>query len=135
MERQGKYTTEHNEQCVIFEWAMLNAERYPELNLLYAIPNGSYKSKSAARKFKAEGLRAGCPDMCLAVKSDTDSRWPDEQYNALYIELKRPGGRVSPAQKVWIDWLNEYGNYACVCYGADLAIAKICWYLGIEESE
>jgi hypothetical protein len=27
----------------------------------------------------------------------------------LYRELKREGGRVSPAQRVWIDWLERHG--------------------------
>jgi hypothetical protein len=34
----------------------------------------------------------------------------------LYRELKREGGRVSPVQRVWIDWLERHG--------ADVAVWK-----------
>lgn len=86
--------TEHEEQVLIFDWAEALSGLYPALQMLYAIPNGSYKSKQSARKFAAEGLKSGVPDICLPVPS------ADGQYHSLYIELKRQkGGKVSDQQK------------------------------------
>ena len=119
--------TEHEEQKSLFAWADQISEEYPALNLLYAIPNGSYKSIAAARKFAAEGLRPGVPDICLPVSNG--------EYHALYIEMKRiKGGRVLPEQKTWLDMLNRAGNLAVVCYGAASAKSVIMEYLDIRKS-
>ena len=94
MESKAIYrATEHDEQVAVFEWAELMAERYPALNLLYAVPNGARTSMSVAKRLKAEGLRRGVPDICLPVSSHYDEY--DQTYHALYIEMKRPGGKVS----------------------------------------
>lgn len=114
--------TESQEQQLLFEWAALSAGRWPELALLYHIPNGGSRSKSEAGRFKAEGVKAGVPDICLPVARGG--------YHGLYIELKRvKGGRVSTAQQGWIAALREQGYYACVCKGWDDAAHVIKAYL------
>ena len=52
------------------------------MNLLYAIGNGRYRTKAEAGKLKAEGLKAGMPDLCLPVAN----RYRGE--NALFLEMK-----------------------------------------------
>lgn len=114
--------TENQEQQLLFEWAALSAGRWPELALMYHIPNGGSRSKSEAGRFKAEGVKSGVPDICLPVARGG--------YHGLYIELKRiKGGRVSPAQKWWIAALRDQGYYACVCKGWDDAAGIIKKYL------
>ena len=54
--------SEHDEQVLIFKWARLSEGRWPELALLFAIPNGGHRHKAVAAKLKAEGVRAGVPD-------------------------------------------------------------------------
>ena len=120
--------TEHEEQVLIFQWAEALSGIYPALRMLFAIPNGSYKSKQSARKFAAEGLKSGVPDICLPVPS------VDGQYHSLYIELKRKkGGKVSDEQKWWIGNLQFYGNRAHVAKGGAEAIEIIKDYLDIQE--
>ena len=81
--------TEHEEQVQIFRWADLYSTEFPALKMLYAIPNGSYKSKQSARKFAAEGLKSGVPDICLPVPS------ADGKYHALYIiSIRAPIGAI-----------------------------------------
>jgi len=80
-----------------------------------------------AVRFKAEGVRAGFPDMILPT--------PRGKYHSLAIELKRQkgaGGRVSPEQQGWIDYLNSQGWLAVVCYGFDEAVEVIMNYLVME---
>ncbi|MBQ6344111.1 MAG: VRR-NUC domain-containing protein [Anaerolineaceae bacterium] len=125
--KKNQFPTEHEEQVSLFKWADQMSGEYPALKLLFAIPNGSYKSISAARRFSAEGLRPGVPDICLPVAS--------RQCHALYIEMKRiKGGRISPEQKAWINMLTRAGNLAVVCYGAASAKSVIMEYLGIRKS-
>ena len=106
--------TESQEQQLLFEWA--------ELALMYHIPNGGSRSKSEAGRFRAEGVKAGVPDICLPVARGG--------YHGLYIELKRvKGGRVSTAQQGWIAALRDQGYCACVCKGWDAAAGVIKKYL------
>jgi len=100
---------------------MAHRDQWPELNLLYAIPNEDKRSVERARKLKAQGLRPGIPDMCLPT--------PSGAYHGLYIELKRPGGRLQPNQRLWLQALTSQGYMAAVCFGAAEAIAKIKEYL------
>lgn len=114
--------TESQEQQLLFEWAALAVGRWPELALMYHIPNGGSRSKSEAGRFRAEGVKAGVPDICLPVARGG--------YHGLYIELKRvKGGRVSTAQQGWIAALRDQGYYACVCKGWDDAAGVIKKYL------
>lgn len=123
MKQAVKYPTEHAEQVRIFKWATLSKGRYPQLELLFAVPNGSYKSFTARMKFQAEGLRSGVPDIVLPAASP-------KKHHGLYIELKRvKGGKVSPEQEWWLERLTEQGYYAVVCKGADEAIKTIIDYL------
>ena len=32
--------SEHDDQCALFQWADMMAQQYPELDLMFAIPNG-----------------------------------------------------------------------------------------------
>lgn len=125
------YPSEHDEQCVVVSWAaeMVQWKKYPELALLYAVPNGvryagSDKQRAQwAAKMKAEGLKAGCPDLCLPI--------PRHSFGALYIEMKStdPSASTTDLQEWWIDQLTIAGNHACVCRGAKEAINKLVWYL------
>lgn len=109
--------TESMEQQTLFEWAAWAAPQFPGLNLMFHIPNGGARSKSEAGRFKAEGVKAGVPDVCLPV---VRGRW-----HGLYIEMKRVGGRVEPEQQEYINQLQKQGYCAVVCFGFEEARAVI----------
>lgn len=114
--------TEAQEQTALFEWARLMEGRYPELALLHAIPNGGSRHPVEAMHLKAQGVKAGIPDIFLPVAR--------RGFHGLYIEMKRrKGGRVSVEQKRMILALNEQGYKAVVCAGWEQAKAHIEWYL------
>ncbi len=118
----GNRTTEHQEQATLFRWAAFAEARWPVLGLLHAIPNGGHRNKIAAARLKAEGVRAGVPDLCLPVAR---GRW-----HGLYIELKADGGRASPAQIRWIGALRRQGYRVELCVGWIAARRVIEDYLG-----
>jgi hypothetical protein len=99
------------------------AAELSELRLLFAIPNGGARHPAVAGKLKAEGVKAGVPDLLLPVAR---RRW-----NGLFIEMKSAKGRVSPAQKEWIDALDAQGYRCEVCYGAEAAFDAILGYLEV----
>ena len=114
--------TEAQEQMAVFEWAEWNMTKYPELALMFHIPNESNVPVQYRVKLKKMGLKSGVPDICLPVARSG--------YHALYIEMKRTkGSTTSDAQKWTIAKLNKAGNMAIICYGAEQAIENIIEYL------
>ena len=74
--------SEAQEQCELIKWAdsCVKTNIHPELAMLYAVPNGGRRDKAEAAHLKMQGVKAGVPDLCLAV--------PKGKYHGLYIELK-----------------------------------------------
>lgn len=101
--------SEHAEQVTLVREF---ANRYPELRII-AIPNGGFRHKVTAHKLKSEGVSKGVPDLFIPSLN-------------LWIELKRvKGGRVSPEQRDWIEYLNSIGHTAIVCKGWEEAMRTI----------
>lgn len=123
----AQIATESAEQATLFSWARMMAGKWPELRLLFHIPNGGSRGKVEAARFKAEGVKAGVPDLFLPVARGS--------HHGLFIEMKRrEGGRVSAEQKEWIAALTEQGYRAEVCHGWEEAAALIEIYLARNAS-
>lgn len=127
--RRPPQQREHQHQVALVKLCRYKEAEYPELALLYAIPNGGARHGAVAARMKAEGVQAGVPDLHLPV--------PRCGYASLYIELKAPAdaargkraGRVRPKQQGWLDDLNEAGHLATVCHGESHAWGVIEAYL------
>lgn len=117
--------SEESHQVTVFEWAKYMEGQYPELKRMHHIPNGGYRSKAEAGRFKAMGVKPGVPDICLPA--------PRRGFHGLYIEMKAEGGRVSEKQAEWLTDLSAEGYACCVCYNADEAIKRIMWYIRKEQ--
>ncbi len=63
---------------------------------------------------KARGVKSGIPDIIIL--------WPN---NKAGIELKAPGGRLSPAQKRTIEEWNAAGAYVGVCSSLEQVISDL----------
>lgn len=114
---------EHAEQVLLMQWWALAHQQFgiPE-QLLFAIPNGGERNIIVAARMKKEGVRAGIPDLFLAVSSGG--------FHGLFIEMKKPkGGRVSKNQSSMMKLLSEQGYSAKVCCGWVGARAEIERYL------
>lgn len=116
--------TEHEHQVALFQWASYQSRRYPELNLLFAIPNGGARDKITGKRLKAEGVKAGVPDMLAA--------FPRGPYHGFFIELKSPDGRPSDNQNDWILKLREQGYKAEIIYGWQTARDALIDYLNLK---
>lgn len=130
--------TEHEEQRALIRWTNYMSTSYPELKLLFAIPNGAKLPYSGRGKnrfskqaiiLKEEGLKSGVPDLCLPVAK--------HNYHGLYIEMKRmpnrgrKGGAPTEEQAWWKDQLTKQGYLSVICWGAEDAIRILSEYLGI----
>ena len=115
--------SEHAEQVALMQWWELSSHLFgiPE-QLLFAIPNGGQRNLIVARKLKAEGVRAGVPDLFLAV--------PSMGYNGLFVEMKQAhAGRTSSAQNEMLSLLEAQGFRTAVCHGWRNAAFTIRAYL------
>ena len=114
--------SEDEEQMQVVQWAELQMGRWPDLKWLYHIPNGGKRRRTEAARFKAMGVKAGVPDLCLPV--------PKGGYHGLYIEMKRQeGGKLSKDQREWIEGLDKNGYCVCRCDGARQAIDVLEAYI------
>lgn len=115
--------SESVEQICLFRWAMCEEGKYPELALMYHIPNGGKRNITTAKRLKAEGVKAGVPDIHLPVAR--------HGFHGLYIELKKmKGNSTTENQDHWLEALNAQGYYAVVCKGWVEASKTILDYLG-----
>lgn len=119
----GIVPTEDEEQRAVIAWADANTGKYPELHLLYHIPNGGARNPATGALLKAAGVRAGVPDLHLPCARNGDA--------GLWIEMKRSdhSNASSAQQKVWIAALRREGHRVVVCYGAGAAITALEEYL------
>lgn len=119
--------TEDAEQISLFMWAQQNLETYPDLRLLFAIPNGMHTpNKRAAARMRAMGMKRGVPDVFLPVRRG--------EFSGLFIEMKKIKGRgANDEQSEWIDELKAQGYGAIVCKGFEAARDVLIDYLNYKK--
>ena len=119
---------EKHDQANLFNWAEYQTFNYPELDLMYAIPNaGGYtggfkKNKGRVIQMRKQGVKKGVPDIHLPVARG--------YWHSLYLELKRgDDDKLKPDQEVWATKLREAGNYVALASGFVNACDIIVGYL------
>lgn len=117
--------TESQEQQRLFQWAKMQSGKYPELELMYHIPNEGKRSRITGRRMVAEGLKKGVPDICLPVARGGS--------HGLYIELKRTKDwKITKEQEAWMRDLMGQGYQVALCIGWEKAADVILNYLRQE---
>jgi len=105
---------EGQEQAAYFEWL---GKALPLVSDHAFHPaNGGHRLKAVAGKLKAQGVRAGVPDIYIEL--------PRGAYHGLRIELKATpphDAAVAPSQKAWRARLKGAGYCALICKGWEAA--------------
>lgn len=102
--RKRPSEVEHRIQQACVRWFNL---QYPHLRgRLFAVPNGGRRDVVTGAKLKAEGVMAGVADLILLVTN--------KAFGALLIEMKKPGGIQSAAQRQWQEIVTRGGEYKYV---------------------
>lgn len=116
--------SEHQEQVDLFSRVLAF---HPDA-LLFAVPNGGLRNPRVAARLKAEGVKAGAPDLLLAE--------PRGPYVGMAIEMKRVGfGKLRRNQKDFLDRLAARGWCVVVAdRGVDYAFARVESYLAMPPS-
>ena len=120
-------TREQMEQVNLIRWTQQAEvrQRYPDLKLLYHVPNERKCTPQQGQTLKWMGVKSGVPDLCLPV--------PRGRWHGLYIEMKAPmsSARASENQRWWIDELLAQGYAACVCKGWEMARDTLIRYMEV----
>lgn len=111
-------SSEHALQVQCVKWFRM---RFPGA-LIYAIPNGGYRTKTTAGLMRAEGQVSGILDLHIPIAK--------HGYHSMYIEMKNgKQGRLSDNQKEMIERLRSYGNKVVVCHNIDEFMKEVDEYL------
>jgi hypothetical protein len=106
--------TEAGEQKLLVKWLKVRGVPF------FSVPNEAAfiagTSWGLSGQLKAMGLTKGAPDLVLIGMPD---RYP------VAVEMKRPGGRLSQAQRDMHDEMRFHGWAVVVAYGADDAIKQL----------
>jgi len=127
--------SEDGNQAAVFCWAAdeVIAGRYPQLQWMFAIPNGGSRHIAEATKFVGTGIRSGVPDIFLPTVQ------PNEKFKTYYagcfIEMKaekrrgQKNGGVEENQIEYMEYLASSGYYCKVCYSWTEARDTLIAYL------
>lgn len=99
--------SEHHIQAAAFDLIRMRAISDWRYQLVYAIPNGGKRHIGVAKKMKSEGQTSGVWDISIDV--------PVAEYPGLKIEVKKPGGKLTPDQLRFLRLYQKAGFLCCVC--------------------
>jgi len=105
---------EHDLQKAFFANNAIQQLGDPFLYLMHAIPNGGTRNKIEAGRLKAEGVKAGIPDVFWPVACKKITNQGFVEYHGLYIEFKTKKNTPSEDQRIMMLMLDEQG-YKVVC--------------------
>lgn len=91
-----------------------------------AFPLQGIRSPISGARMKAEGMRAGTPDMFLAVERGG--------FHGLWLELKSPDGLPTESQVTMLQVLRDHGYDANLVYGFEQAQRAIVNYLSLASA-
>lgn len=114
------------EQINLMKWTEYMSGRYPEIKLLFHVPNGGSRNRIEAANLKKQGVKAGVPDLFLPVARGG--------HFGLFIEMKFGKNRTTAQQKEWIKELRDQGYRCEVCYGWEAASEVLTDYLGKDRT-
>jgi hypothetical protein len=123
--RKPPSDTEHREQTELFRWIQSHLDAFPHWKFIFAVPNGGKRGKITAVRLKAEGVKAGVPDICVP--------FPRGSYHGMYIEMKSVEGRLTATQRLYSDFLKEQGYRHVVCRSAREAKDALITYEQLLE--
>ena len=130
-------------QTNLFQFYAHVAGQVPEVEWAFHVPNGGHRHIKVAMDLKAQGVKAGVPDILIPVPSGVPM---DEKTSALYvaahggtaparyvglaIELKVGKNTTSEEQRRWQSRFQQTGWRAVVCYGWEAAAKETIAYFG-----
>lgn len=130
--------TEEQIHIQVMDWWGLACHGFKvDIRLLMHTPNGGKRGIRQAVRFKRMGVRAGWPDLFLSVPRECvlvegvgpKSTCRAAAWHGLFVEMKKPGGRLEPSQREIHALLTAQGYAVMVAWSFDEAVTYISNYL------
>ena len=99
------------QRALVDRWRWLGAPG----SILAHLPNGGFRNKATAGRMRAQGVLPGVPDLLIGSPAS----------GLAFMELKRRGGRLSPAQREVHAILRGIGVEVLTLDDLDTAIAAL----------
>lgn len=110
--------SEYSEQCKLVAWLKSQKIRH------HHSPNEGKRTTVSGYRLRMAGMSPGFPDITIPL--------PSGNYHGLYIEMKRKvGGKVTPQQQDWLNYLRGAGYFVEICRGFEEAKEVVLQYLGL----
>lgn len=138
-------------QTNLFEFYARISGQLPEVQWAFHVPNGGHRHISVAMQLKAQGVKAGVPDILLPVPSQRamdsvtydiytrnaglPANTPPLPYIGLAIELKIGKNKQSDDQVRWQARFQQSGWRCVVCYGWESAAKETILYFGRSPAD
>lgn len=121
--------TEDRHQINVIKWKQQPSimAKWPELGLLFHIPNERHCTPQQGKQLQRMGVRRGVPDLFLPV--------PRGPYHGLWIEMKTESGRTTGDQDWWGERLLGQGYMWEVCHGWESAVRVLAWYMSLPTGD
>jgi hypothetical protein len=89
----------------------------------FAIPNGGARHPATAKNLKAEGVKAGVPDLFIVSRAPNANR---DNCRAVFVEMKRQQThKLSLAQQAWAGLLVSHGFGVILATGCANAVRQL----------
>ena len=127
-----RHTESKCQQSVLKWWALAHRGLgVVDARLLFAIPNGGARNAVTGSILKAEGVRAGVPDLFLAMPNTTRGG----RYHGLFLEMKTWANKPTLAQREMMARFRSEGYDCRVAHSFDQAVKALTGYLNGREGE
>ena len=91
-------------QIDIFNWIREHENKHPVLKTIFHTPNSFFGTNfGVITHLKKMGMRKGVYDIIVPVSKGN--------YAGLWIEVKKPKGKLSPEQLEYIDLINNHSDF------------------------
>lgn len=93
--------TEHDMAVAMVAQLQERIPTHPDYAYIFHVPNGGHRSRAAAGKLKAEGVKRGVLDYLWLLRRG--------RYAGLAVELKVGDNYPDADQRRWMQWLEHQG--------------------------
>jgi hypothetical protein len=108
----------------ILQEAVVYFARLHKLPMFHPVNEGK-RSLATGARLKRMGMMSGVSD-CMFLRGNN-------QYSGLFLELKVPPNKPTPAQLRFIELVKAEGYHGSIAYGVDDAIVQICGFYNITS--
>ena len=112
-----KMAEEAREQCRLVAGLRKCWKDLPDTErlIVFAIPNGGKRNAMEGANLKAQGVKAGIPDLCIILPNKT----------VIWVEMKAKDGHLSDAQEEMHKHMNALRHDVITAYSAEDAINRL----------